>query len=257
MKPVVLLTNDDSIEAPGLYHLWSALQEHCELYIVAPALQQSGVATAITLHEPIHIEQVPWEKGTLAWRVFGTPADCVRMAMRVLLPKTPHLITAGINQGGNAGRTLMYSGTVGGIIDGVIHHIPGIAFSCEDPDLPYYECFTSEIFPLVSYLLKHPLEEGSFLNVTFPSSFQHRHKGFALARQGLGYFGENPIQEPHPEGKMLYWMGGADIVYDEHEESDVSLLAQGYIPVVPLRVKELTDLHAFNTRKEHALFQRR
>ncbi|MBM3198921.1 MAG: 5'/3'-nucleotidase SurE, partial [Chlamydiae bacterium] len=159
--------------------------------------------------------------------------------------------------GSNAGRNIFYSGTVGGVIDGVIRHIPGIAFSCEDIENPNYECFLSEIFPLVSYLLTHPLEDGSFFNVTFPSQHGISHKGCYLARQGMSYYGESPLKEPHPEGKELYWMGGAYVSYEEHEESDVHLLSKGYITVVPVRIKELTDQAALHQHKErfHSLFQ--
>ena len=250
-KPTILMVNDDGISAPGLKHLWNGLKDFCDIHIVAPAFEQSGKGCSLTLRKPIHIDQVPWENETPAWQVTGTPADCVRMATTVLLKKTPDLIVSGINRGANSGRNIFYSGTIGGVIEGVMRNIPGIAFSCEDFDNPRYESFESQIFPLVDYLLKNPLINGSFLNVNFPSAFESNHIGCCLARQGMSYYKEQPLKGNHPQGKEYYWMGGFLEPHDEHEESDVHLLKSGYITVVPVHVKELTDLHALEQRKKH------
>jgi len=250
-KPTVLLTNDDGIWAPGLRHLWNALKDTCDIYIAAPSIEKSGMGTAVTLNDPIHIKSVSWPEGTPAWEVSGTPADCVRMALNALLPKPIDAILSGINRGENSGRNIFYSGTIGGVIDGAIRNIPGIAFSCQDYDDPSYEHFEPCIFPLLDYLLKHPLPGGSFLNVNFPSQYKTTHKGYRLARQGMGYYKEDPLKGTHPEGKTYYWMGGLWKEHEEHEESDVALLRQGYITVVPIQTHELTDLKTLQERKHH------
>lgn len=251
-KPTILLTNDDGIHAPGLKHLWSSLKDHFDLYIFAPATEKSGVGASVTLRDPLHVTPVKWENETPAWQVTGTPADCVRMATSVVLKKKPDLILSGINKGANSGRNVLYSGTVGGVIDGVLRGIPGIAFSCEDFEEPNYLYFEPYIVPLALYLLQNPLSHGTFLNVNFPSSFKSDHKGFRFARQGMAYYREKPVQGNHPDGWSYYWMGGdwAESI-EEHEESDVRLLREGYITVVPVSVQELTDLQVFHDRKEH------
>jgi 5'-nucleotidase len=257
-RPTILLTNDDGIYAPGIKHLWNALKDECDLYIVAPASEKSGVGLSVTLRDPIHVTPVKWDENTPAWKVTGTPADCVRMATHVVLEKRPDLIVSGINRGANSGRNILYSGTIGGVIDGSMKGIPGIAFSCEDFDAPNYEHFESDIISLVDYVLKHPLSQGTFLNVNFPSSYKSAHKGYRFARQGLGYYQGNPSLGRHPDGLSYYWMGGIwSEEEEEHEESDVQLLRQGYITVVPVCVQELTDLKTFADRKEHfsSLFQ--
>lgn len=251
-KPRILLINDDGIHAPGLKHLWHALKDFCKIQIAAPAFEQSGVGVGLTFHTPLHIRPVAWEEETPAWQVSGTPADCVRLATRVLMDAPPDLIVSGINRGANFGRNILHSGTVGGIIEGVTRNIPGIAFSCEDFDNPCYEAFESQVYPLVEYLLDHPLENGSFLNVNFPSKYGIHHKGCVLARQGLGYFKEQLSKREHPEGIDSYWMGGSHEEHEENEESDIYLVRQGYISVVPIYVKELTDREAFSQRR--ALF---
>lgn len=256
-KPTVLITNDDGIHALGLKHLWMGLKDFCNVVIVAPALEQSGVGVCVTLRDPLHVDSVTWEDNTPAWKVSGTPADCVRIAIRVLLKTPPDLILSGINRGGNSGRNILYSGTIGGVIDGVMKGIPGIAFSCEDQNDPGYHHFQDHIFPLVQYLLEHPLPSGNFLNVTFPSSHKELHKGYRLARQGMSHYKEKPLKGIHPEGKEYYWMGCDWQEHDEHEESDVHLLSQGYITAVPVQIAELTNQILLEDRKKsfNNLFQ--
>jgi 5'-nucleotidase len=246
-KPRILITNDDGIHAPGIHHLWEALAHVADLFIVAPATEQSGVGLGITVRNPLHIETVAWAKNTPAWKVSGTPADCVRMAMSVLGQK-PDLIVSGINKGSNAGRTALYSGTVGGVIDGVLRGIPGIAFSCVEFHQPNYARTQKFIWPIVRYQLEHPLPAGSFLNVNFPDHLDEI-KGVKLARQGSGYWIEDPKQGIHPEGNPYYWQGGKWHHCDEHTDSDVHLINEGYAAAVPIQVSELTNHAILSERK--------
>lgn len=246
MKPRILIINDDGIEAPGLKHLWRALADVAELSIVAPAIEQSGVGAALTLRTPLHIEQVKWERDTPAWKVTGTPADCVRLATSVILDKAPDLIVSGINRGANSGRNVLYSGTVGGVIEGVLRNLPGIAFSCEDFQNPNYEIVEKHISPIMRYVLDNPLPKGTFLNINFPT---RAIKGFRLARQGKGYWIEDIAARVSPEGKPYYWLGGK---WDHHEEeidSDVALLKEGYLTAVPIQVHELTDHNSLQNHR--------
>lgn len=248
-KPKILVTNDDGIHAPGLKHLWEALADIADLTIIAPASEQSGVGLAITLRDPIQISPVAWEKGTPAWKVTGTPADCVRLAMSVILDSPPDLIVSGINRGANSGRTVLYSGTIGGVIEGILRNIPGIAFSCVDFENPDYKKTLHLITPLVNHLLDQPMPKGTLLNVNFPDVEEIL--GIKMARQGRGFWMEDPEKRVHPEGHPYYWLGGKWKDHDEHEDSDVHLLKAGYAAAVPIHVSELTDLVHFNERKEH------
>lgn len=248
-KPRILLINDDGIEAPGLRHLWEALVDVSDLSIVAPSSEKSGVGMGITIRDPIHIQEVRWEKNTPAWKVSGTPADCVRMSLSLLLDSPPDLIVSGINRGANSGRNILYSGTIGGVIEGVLRNVPGIAFSCVDFLNPDYKKPQRLIPPLVKHFLEHPLPKGTLLNVNFPETEEI--KGMRLARHGLGFWIENVDHRTHPEGHSYYWHGGKWFEHDEDEESDVHLLRQGFATAVPLHVSELTDLKMFQDRKEH------
>ena len=249
-KPKILITNDDGITADGIWHLWNALKGKADISIVAPAVQKSGVGLALTLHKPITINPVKWEGSTPAWKVTGTPADCVRFALRIVLKEKPDLIVSGINHGSNAGRNVLYSGTMGGVIEGALRKIPGIAFSSTEFDQPHFDRIEPYIFPIVAHILEHPLSEGTVLNVNFPSQFE-MFKGIKLARQGKGLWVEEPDERLHPDGDTYFWHGGTWAHHDEHEESDVALLNEGYISAVPIHVEELTDHRFFDERKAH------
>lgn len=248
-KPRILLTNDDGISAPGLKNLWKALSDIADLSIIAPATEKSGVGLSITIREPLQIQSVQWENGTPAWKVTGTPADCVRLGLSVILKERPDLIVSGINRGANSGRNVLYSGTIGGVIEGTLRNVPGIALSCVDFENPDYSLTLPHIGPLVQHILAQPLPKGTLLNVNFPST--PAIKGVKMARQGKGYWIEDPLERLHPEGHSYYWLGGKWHEHEEHEESDVFLLNEGYGAAVPIHVDEMTDMELFRSRKEH------
>lgn len=239
-RPFILLTNDDGIHAPGLRHLWEAIQEYADVAIVAPSSEKSGSGLSITWTNPLIIQEVPWA-GTTAWCVNGTPADCVKMALSVILPRRPDMVVSGINCGSNAGRTVLYSGTVGGVIEATLKDIPGIAFSFSDFETPPLEATKKYIFPLIQHFLNHPLPSGTLLNVNFPLGTKERVNGFKLTGQGRGWWLESPEKRDHPHGTPYYWLGGK-WVSDEQEspEGDVYWLDKGYLTATPLHVGELT-----------------
>ncbi len=249
-KPRILITNDDGIHAKGIWHLWHALKDKADISIVAPSSQKSGVGLGLTLHKPITINPVRWEGETPAWQVTGNPADCVRFGTRVVLDEKPDLVVSGINLGSNAGRNVLYSGTIGGVIEGAFRGIPGIAFSSTEFETPRFEQIEPYIYPIVEHVLEHPLSSGTILNVNFPTKFE-QFKGVKLAKQGRGLWVEAPDRRVHPDGAPYFWHGGEWSHHDEHEESDVALLEEGYIAAVPIHVDELTDHGFFKQRKEH------
>jgi len=249
VKPKILITNDDGISAEGIKALWRALADHADITIVAPMTDQSGTGLGITFRTPLQIEEVAWERGTPAWKVNGTPADCVKLSLRFLMKEKPDIIVSGINKGSNAGRTVLYSGTVGGVIEGAMRQIPGIAFSVEESTNPNYSIADQYIYPLVKYTLDNPLPPGTLLNVNFPSHLDVL-KGVRLARQGKGYWIDHPHERIHPEGNPYYWLGGRWDHHEEENDSDVSLLREGFVSAVPIHVSELTDQQQYSSRKE-------
>lgn len=249
----ILITNDDGIHAPGIKHLWRALRGVYDLTIIAPAAEQSAVGLSITIRHPLQIHRVEWQDGeTDAWCVTGTPADCVKLALSVVMERAPDLIVSGINKGSNAGRNLLYSGTVGGVIEGILQGIPGIAFSHRNYRSPDYEAVEPFIPQVVGYVANNPLPKGTLLNVNFP---EEEIKGFKMTRQGKELWGEAPDERYHPaEGHTYYWMGAKLNEFDEEEDSDITWIKRGYAAAVPIHVDELTDMRHLSEKS--ALFER-
>lgn len=239
-KPFLLITNDDGINAPGIKHLWQAVHEFADVAIVAPQHEKSGCGLSITWTKPLHIRQVPWEKNTPAWSLTGTPADCVKLGVNVILERRPDMIISGVNKGSNSGRTVLYSGTIGGVIEGTLKGIPGIAFSFSDLEVPPLSVTQKHILSIIQHFLKNPLPEGTLLNVNFPYNCKETIKGIKIAKQGRSYWKEAPDRRIHPEGDPYYWLGGAWGGVEEDPESDVALLDQGYIAAAPIHVGFLT-----------------
>ncbi len=252
-RPFILVTNDDGVFAPGLKHLWKALQNMADVVVVAPASEQSGVSLSITLRHPLHIEKVEWPSyDAKVWSVNGTPADCVKLALNVILPSPPQLIVSGINRGTNAGRNVLYSGTVAAIIEGVLHDIPGIAFSIGDYVDPPYAIAEIHIPRLIHYTLAHPLPPETFMNVNFPKNLEGGIRGIRFTRQGKEYWAENPEQRNHPgEGSPYYWLGSKLAQFEEEEESDINYLRQGYATAVPIHIGDLTHHEHLQQYREH------
>lgn len=251
MKPRILLTNDDGIRAEGIKHLFSAVQDKADISIIAPDRERSGAALSITWNKPLVVNPFHWDlcKKSTAWSLSGTPADCVKIGCSSILKEPPHIVLSGINRGSNSGRTVLYSGTVGAIIESTLRGIPGIAFSYSDFEIPKQNVVSEYIYPLVDYVLQNPLPKGTFLNVTFPKNVHLGVKGFKMTRQGKGYWTERPDKRVHPEGAPYYWLGGQWSPSIEHEESEITLLEQGFITAVPLHVDELTDLSVLEGQK--------
>lgn len=248
-KPNILITNDDGIHAPGIKHLWQALKDHANLTVIAPSTEQSAVALSITIRHPLHIRKIHGFETTPAWEVSGTPADCIKMALSVIMENPPDLVVSGINRGSNAGRNVLYSGTVAGVIEAALRKLPGIAFSCYRNSAPDYAAVEKYIPSIVNHVLCHGLPQGTLLNVNFP---EETAKGFKMTRQGKELWIESPDQRNHPvEGHSYYWMGAKLLKFEEHEESDITWLSNGYVTAVPLHVSELTDLDHLKEHKEN------
>ncbi|MCH9626582.1 MAG: 5'-nucleotidase SurE [Chlamydiales bacterium] len=242
-RPRIILTNDDGIHAPGIKSLWKALHDAdcADLFVIAPATEKSGTGVSITWDRPMLIQESPWPEETPAWSVDGTPADCVKMADRIIMTLKPDLIVSGINAGSNAGRNVLHSGTVGAVIEGVLRGIPGLALSCENGKEPNFHVAEKYAAQLVEYVLAHPLPVGTFLNVNFPQAAQEYVKGFRMTRQGRGRWAEDPYLHIETEHGPTYWLGGKPEELVEDDNSDISLLREGYMTAVPIHVHELTD----------------
>lgn len=250
-RPRILITNDDGIQAPGIFHLWEALSSFADVTIVAPLLEQSCSGLSVTIRSPLKIEKFPWPSNKDTYSVTGTPADCVKLALHFILNSPPDMVVSGINRGTNAGRNVLYSGTVAGAIEASLHNIPAIAFSCQDYINTDYKGASKHIPKIIEHSLAHPLAPGTLLNINFPSK-EIDFQGFKMTQQGKEYWGEDPQERFHPaEGHAYYWIGAKMISCEEEEDSDISWLNKGYGTAVPINVGALTDHRHLQKHRHH------
>ena len=237
-KPLILLSNDDGIDAAGIVALAEAVEPIGTLYVVAPEREQSAVGHAITVRDPVRAH--PWQfrlpsGGTVpAWAVSGTPADCVKLAINQLLPRKPDLVISGINQGPNTAVNVIYSGTVSAATEGTILGIDALAFSLCSWDSKDFEASQQIARFLVKEVLKRGLPPGILLNVNIPPGPPEAIQGIRVTRQARARWEEEFTERRDPFNRPYYWLGGRFVNLDTGEDSDLAAIEAGYVSVTPL-----------------------
>jgi 5'-nucleotidase len=214
-----------------------------EITVVAPHAEQSAVGHAITVSDPIKIQTVRRENGFEGQAVVGTPADCVKMAVSVLLKKPPDLVISGINLGPNAGISVIYSGTVSAATEGTILGIPSLAVSLDAFKEPRWDTAGQIAHRLAQEIGARGLPAGVLLNVNVPNRPLNELKGFAVTRMGQSRFIEIFHQRVTPRGETYYWLDGELQKLGDITGTDFEALAQGYVSITPIGF-DLTH-HAF------------
>lgn len=232
----ILLTNDDGLDAPGFKALYEAIKPLGEIAISAPDKQASATGHSISLNTPFLVQTDSWQGVKHAFRVSSTPADCVRTAVLRLLPWKPDLVISGINQGANYGTLILYSGTVAAAAEAVILGIPSIAISLTSHTYKNFEPSAKFCAQLVKWVEKMGLEPGLLLNVNVPPLESKQIKGATLTHQGK--FRHIDDLEPHAElaGHFAYVLNSPSEPTEEHPDSDVAKVLDGYISVTPLHL---------------------
>ena len=191
MPMQILLTNDDGVFAPGLRALRKELLRLGEVTVVAPAMEQSGVAHSITLLSPLVVKQVEDVDGTtLGWKVEGSPADSVKLGICELMSRPPDLIVSGINSGSNAGINVLYSGTVAAAIEGAFFKITSIAVSLELSEHFDFPHAAQHAVRVIEKILANRPPNGSLFNVNLPAHSRGEPRGIRVVPMGLGRYGE-------------------------------------------------------------------
>jgi len=231
-----LLSNDDGITSEGLVALQQALVSLDEVWVVAPDRDQSAVSHSVTLHRPLRIEQT----GPRAFRVDGTPTDCINLAINGILRERPRLVISGINRGANLADDITYSGTVSAAMEATLLGVPAIAVSVVGREP--FDCAPAAAFArqLAAAVLRDRLPPDTLLNVNVPDLPSHQIKGFALTRQGKRRYGDAIVENVDPRGKKYYWIGGNDLDFVDAEGTDFSAIQRGLISVTPLHL-DLTN----------------
>jgi 5'-nucleotidase len=249
-KPLILVTNDDGITAPGIRALVSVMKTLGDVVVVAPDRPQSGMGHAITLDSTLHLEKIHIEAGDYdAFSCSGTPADCVKIAVNEILDRRPDLVVSGINHGSNSAINVIYSGTMSAAIEAGIEGIPAIGFSLLDYSWnANFEHAKSYIKTIAKNVINEGLTEGTVLNVNIPNLEQNNIKGIKICRQAKANWKEEFDKRKTPQGKDYYWLTGTFVNYDEGQDTDEWALENGYVSVVPVQF-DLTAHHAIQQLK--------
>jgi len=229
---VILLTNDDGIQAPALKQLKSALSDLGRVVIVAPDRDQSATSHALTLYRPFRIERPEPD----VFAVDGTPTDCVVVATHGLIDETPGLVVSGINHGPNMGEDVFYSGTVAAAIEGALNGLPSLAVSlvARRSEQVSWQDPVRVTRTIVDAVLHHGLAPKSLLNVNLPWRPGEPYRGIRVTKLGQRVYQDALIQKTDPRGRPYYWIGGDEPVWVDEEGTDFVAVSEGFASVTPL-----------------------
>ncbi len=234
-RPLILVTNDDGINAPGLKALVEVARELGDVIVVAPDSPQSGQGHAITLKDPLRLKKVKIFEGLEAWECSGTPVDCVKLGKHIVLhQREADLCVSGINHGSNASINILYSGTMSAAMEASLEGINSIGFSLLDYS---WDADFEQAKPFIRQIMEHVLENGiqhsRLLNVNIPNLPTEEIKGIRICRQAEARWIERYVESIDPRGQKYYWLTG-EFMHQEHDEdTDVWALENGYLSVVP------------------------
>lgn len=245
---VILVTNDDGIEAKGLKALINVVRPFGKILVVAPAEPQSGMSHAITVKYPLRIKKLKDEEGLTLYSCFGTPVDCIKLALDQLTDRKPDLVVSGINHGANSSTSVIYSGTMAAALEGCINQIPSVGFSLlsldQDADFRTAEIYATKI---IKKIFENGLPKNTCLNVNIPYVMDERIAGIKLCRQNKGYWQEEFDKRTDPSGRNYYWLTGEFYNTEpEAKDTDEWALENNYVSVVPTHI----DLTCYKTLEE-------
>ena len=250
-RPLILVTNDDGINAPGIRTLISVIKDIGDVIVVAPDSPQSGMGHAITINSTLHSSRItPKNSEIIEYSCSGTPADCVKLAINELMPRKPDLCVSGINHGSNSSINVIYSGTMSAAIEAGIEGVPAIGFSLLDyswnADFSQSKDFIRKI---TLNALNNRIPKGVVLNVNIPAVKKSDIKGVKICRQAKAYWVEEFDKRKNPLGQEYYWLTGKFVNKDQGEDTDEWALKNNYISIVPVEF-DLTAHHAIQGLNE-------
>ncbi len=247
-RPVILVTNDDGITAPGIKNLVEAVRDLGEVIVVAPDKPQSGMGHAITIGLPLRLTRVHLFDDIEAYQCSGTPVDCVKLAVDKILKGPPDICLSGINHGANHSINVIYSGTMSAAMEASIENIPSVGFSLLDFSVEAdFSAARKYVNRIVDSLLKRKNNGNHLLlNVNIPAVPMELINGIKVCRQAYAKYDEDFDERQDPNGRKYYWLTGEFKNFDEGEDTDVWALDHNYISVVPVQF----DLTNYKLKKE-------
>lgn len=240
-KPLILITNDDGIFAPGLRKLIEVARKIGKVVVVAPDSPMSGMSHAITVKTPLRLRKLVEEKDYVEYSCNGTPVDSMKLGEKVVLNEKPDVVLSGINHGSNASVNIVYSGTMAAVLEANIDGIPAIGFSLLDySHTADFSAVDEFITKIVNSVLENGLPEGTCLNVNIPAVKKDEIKGIKVCRQAKGRWEEVFDERTDPHNREYFWLTGVFKNGDAAKDTDSWALANNYISIVPVH----TDLTA-------------
>ena len=247
-RPLIFITNDDGITAPGIAHLISVAKEFGELCIIAPDKPQSGMGHAITINSSLRLHPTSYYQSTNEFACSGTPVDCVKLAINQILHRKPDLVLSGINHGSNLSINVIYSGTMSAAVEAAVEGIPAIGFSlCDYAHEADFTQASAYLKSVIGTILQDGLPKGVCLNVNIPKLKADELKGLKVCRQSNAMWEEEFDERKDPYGRPYYWLTGVFKNFEpESTDTDVFAVDQGYISIVPVHA-DMTAHDAINS----------
>ncbi|MCW3085501.1 MAG: surE [Bacteroidetes bacterium] len=234
-KPLILVTNDDGITAPGIAALVEVMRTLGDVVVVAPDKPQSGMGHAITINSTLRINKVNIYGVKEEYSCSGTPVDCVKIAVNKILKRKPDLCVSGINHGSNMSINVIYSGTMSAAVEGAIEGVPSIGFSLLDESIGAdFKAAKKIVKAIAGSVLKNGLPADVCLNVNIPKLKSDEIKGIKVCRQARANWIEELDERFDPAGKPYYWLTGKFENYEgKSKDTDIWALENNYVSVVP------------------------
>ena len=250
-RPLILVTNDDGVTAPGIRNLVESIADLGDIVVVAPDSHQSGMGHAITISNILRMSPHDFGMdGVEAYKTSGTPVDCVKLAIYKILKRKPDVLVSGINHGSNASINVIYSGTMSAAVEGALEGIPSVGFSlCDFAEDADFRASRNVARIVTKQVLAHGTPKGTCLNVNIPKVAPEDLKGMKVCRQGAGHWADSFEERQAPGGRTYYWMTGNFTDVDKGEDTDEWALKNGYVSVVPVQY-DLTAHHAMTELNE-------
>jgi 5'-nucleotidase len=241
----ILISNDDGIDSRGICELASAMKEIGEVTVVAPQTEQSAVGHSITMKFPLRVKEYYKDGNLFGYSVDGTPADCVKMGVRNIMPAPPDIVISGINLGSNTAINIIYSGTVSAAREAAIMDIPAIAVSVCDHDAKHFDYACKLAQKLALVIIRKKLAPGTMLNINVPNLPYKEIKGTLVTKQGKSKWADIYEKRVDPYGIDYYWLTGKLIESDASLDADQFAVKNGYASISPIHF-DLTDYPAFD-----------
>lgn len=238
-KPLLMITNDDGVAAPGIKVLTNVALRYADVVVVVPDGSNSGKSHSFTVMDELRVRKCTGFGKATCYAVKGTPVDCAKLGFYGLVPRRPAAVLSGINHGSNTAISVHYSGTLGAAREAAMMGVPGIGFSFANSDENADMTEAARVADaVIDAFFRGQLPKSNFLSVNIPRGDV---KGIRMTRMAMGRWVEKPIHFRSPVGQDLYWLDGSFHDFDKDaNDTDEAAIAQGWAAITPFMI-DVTD----------------